>query len=498
MFKKCLVIGLLLSAYSAYGDEYSVKLGIEPYRKTSITDNGVSQNSDGSLGFSIGGEYLWINKDTKYGLGAELRTQTSHYKNFFGNELNFYSNPLYGVVKQSFMDNKFYGIGKLGVGFNSGDALVNEITPYFALGIGKSFGSIDLELTGETTKIKEDSSFNVVSFKVAYVLNREKKIEIVFEKPILEFEEKTYINTDTIPNLVVNGNDTITDKSFNYKLESTKDSNITIIENVTKTENIYQIPKSLNDGNYKISVEVTKGDKKSELQEKNFSIDTIGPEIESTATAKDNKVLSTWNIKDIDAKDVVVIFNNQVISKEIKGSFENKENLKTGTYKLIVKASDKYGNISIVEKSVVVVNNVDEKERKEIEDFSNGKSSLPLISGYKINITALTPKQEQRAKDAIDVLDGLKGTLSVVAYTDDTGTEEYNAKISTERATIIAEKIMKFIKNSDEIKIKIVGKGETKFKVDNTSEENRELNRRIEFEFVGEKGKSIQTLDFTK
>jgi type IX secretion system PorP/SprF family membrane protein len=91
------------------------------------------------------------------------------------------------------------------------------------------------------------------------------------------------------------------------------------------------------------------------------------------------------------------------------------------------------------------------------------------------------------AKDDKDVLNDLmllmiqNPTLKVdiVGHTDDTGKEDYNQKLSEDRAAAVAIYLMK--KGIDDDRIMATGFGELKPLVSNDSDENRAINRRVEF-----------------
>ena len=70
--------------------------------------------------------------------------------------------------------------------------------------------------------------------------------------------------------------------------------------------------------------------------------------------------------------------------------------------------------------------------------------------------------------------------------------------LSKQRAEMGSEMVGKVIKNPKDIKIETIGKGETNFKVPNDTDENRKLNRRIEFEFKSESGEVIASEEFKK
>ncbi|MDF9797451.1 OOP family OmpA-OmpF porin [Catalinimonas alkaloidigena] len=69
--------------------------------------------------------------------------------------------------------------------------------------------------------------------------------------------------------------------------------------------------------------------------------------------------------------------------------------------------------------------------------------------------------------------------VEIAGHTDDKGTDEYNEKLSQGRA----ESVVKYLIDHwiDEQRVKAKGYGESKPKVPNDSDENRQINRRVEF-----------------
>jgi outer membrane protein OmpA-like peptidoglycan-associated protein len=68
------------------------------------------------------------------------------------------------------------------------------------------------------------------------------------------------------------------------------------------------------------------------------------------------------------------------------------------------------------------------------------------------------------------------------AHTDSWGTDEYNTKLSHNRARSVMEYILS--KGISSARIIAQGYGETKPVAPNDSEENRQLNRRVEFKIL--------------
>jgi outer membrane protein OmpA-like peptidoglycan-associated protein len=70
-------------------------------------------------------------------------------------------------------------------------------------------------------------------------------------------------------------------------------------------------------------------------------------------------------------------------------------------------------------------------------------------------------------------------SLSIVGHTDNTGSDEYNQKLSEDRAEAVKNYLVK--KGVGEISISAEGKGESEPIADNNTPEGREKNRRVVF-----------------
>jgi len=82
-----------------------------------------------------------------------------------------------------------------------------------------------------------------------------------------------------------------------------------------------------------------------------------------------------------------------------------------------------------------------------------------------------------------DIADYMKAnpsfSLSIVGHTDNTGSDEYNQKLSEDRAESVKSYLIK--KGVGEISITAEGKGESEPLADNNTPEGREKNRRVVF-----------------
>jgi OOP family OmpA-OmpF porin len=74
-----------------------------------------------------------------------------------------------------------------------------------------------------------------------------------------------------------------------------------------------------------------------------------------------------------------------------------------------------------------------------------------------------------------------KSVIVVTGHTDDVGTNQFNQKLSLQRAAAVRQKLISFGINEEQVVIN--GKGEEEPLVPNNSEERRAKNRRVEITF---------------
>jgi outer membrane protein OmpA-like peptidoglycan-associated protein len=72
--------------------------------------------------------------------------------------------------------------------------------------------------------------------------------------------------------------------------------------------------------------------------------------------------------------------------------------------------------------------------------------------------------------------------IEISGHTDNSGTEAYNQQLSLKRASSVADHLKK--QGIDPLRISQKGFGAQKPLKPNTSDENRQLNRRIEFKIL--------------
>ncbi len=130
-----------------------------------------------------------------------------------------------------------------------------------------------------------------------------------------------------------------------------------------------------------------------------------------------------------------------------------------------------------------------DKQAKEMEAEMNAAKVERVGEGIKVtfdsgllfalNSSDLSPKSKDELKKFSEVLNKYPDTnLHINGHTDNTGTDEVNQKLSEKRAAsvskfLIAQKVA-------ETRFTVTGFGETQPLVDNSTAENRALNRRVE------------------
>ena len=119
------------------------------------------------------------------------------------------------------------------------------------------------------------------------------------------------------------------------------------------------------------------------------------------------------------------------------------------------------------------------KRETMLEKYMN----VIVADGYSMDKNNPTNIDQIFLDDINDDLVNESGTLTVTAYTDNTGSKKANLRISKKRAEIAAEEIKKNI-NNENIEIIFEGKGEVNFLNENQTLEERKINRRIEINFI--------------
>lgn len=150
-----------------YGLKYEIKLGIEPIRWYGTKTYSERFDRGPDYGFEI------YNSWKKYSIGFGVEAKQKLPQNYIVGDRDRL-NAYYLLFKQN---NRFYSlIGRIG-----GTAQSKFDPSYYAgIGIEKSFGNLNVQLLGETTRLKNDfnnKQYSSVGIKIGYVFGGSYKIE---------------------------------------------------------------------------------------------------------------------------------------------------------------------------------------------------------------------------------------------------------------------------------------------------------------------------------
>lgn len=190
--------------------------------------------------------------------------------------------------------------------------------------------------------------------------------------------------------------------------------------------------------------------------------------------------------------------NNPIHSAKLKISYEDKSK----NEEINIETDD--GNFAIainMEKEEKVMVTLEEKEAgyqsrlikaneaKEgvLKDKDMVVDELEKGKGFTINDIQFATNSYQLDEDSKRILDDFATYLirnksikfKVIGHTDDVGDDKKNMKLSADRAKAVERYLI--TKGINVKRITSQGKGETKPKVPNTSDKNRQINRRTEF-----------------
>lgn len=102
---------------------------------------------------------------------------------------------------------------------------------------------------------------------------------------------------------------------------------------------------------------------------------------------------------------------------------------------------------------------------------------------FEFDRSTLLPGYEKELDGLVDLMTDFPFMrVEIEGHTDDQGSDAYNDKLSDERAKAVADYLLK--KKVDKERITWKGYGKRQPLVPNTSEENRALNRRVEFRII--------------
>lgn len=167
-------------------------------------------------------------------------------------------------------------------------------------------------------------------------------------------------------------------------------------------------------------------------------------------------------------------------------------NAETGEYKIILPRGVNYGFKSSAKGFISVSENLDLTELKEYKEIEKNLYLVPVEIGQTIRLnniffdTGLAILREESENELENLkkllLDNSKMTIEVSGHTDNVGNDANNMKLSSDRAQAVVQWLLDKGINTSRLTSK--GYGETKPVGSNTTEEGKQLNRRVEFTII--------------
>lgn len=125
-------------------------------------------------------------------------------------------------------------------------------------------------------------------------------------------------------------------------------------------------------------------------------------------------------------------------------------------------------------------------EARPVEETRIVRSNVDMEADafFELDEAEIEPEARESLQRIADlIMQGeIVGRISVVGHTCDLGPEDYNQQLSTRRAESVKRELVAL--GIDPEAIVTDGRGESEPRVPNTSEANRELNRRVDVQFI--------------
>jgi len=229
--------------------------------------------------------------------------------------------------------------------------------------------------------------------------------------------------------------------------------------------------------------------------------------IQMSVFFSDDKIESVYDIKSRSYKPIYSTYTNKEINKSqwltVEGNFiadGNEKYLILGSYYDKTINRKEYFNKNIYymlpiyridDFCLIEINNTDniydcscdnENEIK-LDELSTGESFILNDIFFETDRSDLLPESHNSLNKLADQMEQYPSVkIEISGHTDNTGTEEYNQKLSESRAFEVMSYLLK--KGIDMDRMEYKGYGSTKPVADNSTEEGRQQNRRVEITVV--------------
>ncbi len=200
----------------------------------------------------------------------------------------------------------------------------------------------------------------------------------------------------------------------------------------------------------------------------------------------DGKVINAKTKEPIDA---TVHYETLPDGEEVGVARTNPE---TGEYKIVLPTGYKYGYRAEAKGFISINKNIDATKSKAYSEVQQDLQLVPIEEGqnavmnnlfFDFNKTKLNSDSYPELNRLVKLMNQYpKMKIEVAGYTDNVGGDEYNLKLSENRAKSVAEFIIS--KGISKNRITSKGYGKSDPVADNSTEDGRHLNRRVELIIV--------------
>jgi outer membrane protein OmpA-like peptidoglycan-associated protein len=201
------------------------------------------------------------------------------------------------------------------------------------------------------------------------------------------------------------------------------------------------------------------------------------------------KVLDKFSRRPVRAK---IVYENLTTGRELG---INESSSATGAYKIMVPVGSKYGYLAQAEGYLSVNQSLDAENLEEPQKITQNLFLIPIKRGSQIalnNIFFDFNKAELK-KESFSELNRLvemmnespKMKIAIGGHTDSKGSDEYNMKLSAERANAVKNYLLKNGISENRMTIKQLGKADP-LTVNEEANDGASLNRRVDITFDGD------------
>jgi len=217
--------------------------------------------------------------------------------------------------------------------------------------------------------------------------------------------------------------------------------------------------------------------------------DTNNSIIKATAVSPESIVLMYGNVYDSKNKTPIeATIDYQILGTGENAGIANSDPL-TGSYKIVLNYGEKYGIFAKAVGFISVSDNIDLTERKNYQEIKKDLFLTPIEIGQvvklkniffesnKAELTMDSYPELDRIAEALD--NNPKIEIEIDGYTDNIGQDDYNQKLSEDRARAVYQYLL--AKGIEKNRIAYKGFGKSNPIDDNKTETGRQNNRRVEF-----------------